>query len=214
MQMDTDQETGQGSEDKTALYRHLDKNGRLLYVGISLDATARLKDHMHVSSWKGDIAMVVISWFETRKEALDAEKKAIVNERPLYNKVHGVDKPKRRATIDSPDCRPIVLLKDRPIGMIPKRVMRLVVDAIYRCGDAGAAPRDIQVAMKKYLTANETNDVIDWLLNDGIVREVVRTTSRGGRPGRKLVADIDGACAASHLSHPAHVAHELNHQIQ
>ena len=68
----------------TALYRHFDSDGRLLYVGISLSAIIRLAEH-RASPWFDDIAHVEIEHRSTRKAALAAERAAIRNEKPLHN---------------------------------------------------------------------------------------------------------------------------------
>jgi predicted GIY-YIG superfamily endonuclease len=70
---------------KTSLYRHFDKDGTLLYVGVSLSHFARLQQHKSASMWFDKIANVTIEQFETRAEALRAETKAIINEKPLHN---------------------------------------------------------------------------------------------------------------------------------
>lgn len=74
--------------EKTCLYRHFDKAGRLLYVGIARDHQSRLKSHSRYSDWKYDIATVTIEYFDTRQEASKAEIRAIQTERPLHNIVH------------------------------------------------------------------------------------------------------------------------------
>ena len=72
----------------TTLYRHFDSNDNLLYVGISLNEFNRFKQHMVNSDWPTDAAYTNYERFDTREEALLAEKQAIVNEKPLYNKIH------------------------------------------------------------------------------------------------------------------------------
>ena len=67
------------------LYRHFDRHGTLLYVGVSLSAVTRMRGHRNVSSWYDQITRVEIETYRTRREALDAEKKAILLEGPLYN---------------------------------------------------------------------------------------------------------------------------------
>lgn len=71
--------------DQTSLYRHFDSNGRLLYVGISKNALARLGGHKSDKSWYGEIATVTIETFNSRAEALRCEAAAILNENPKYN---------------------------------------------------------------------------------------------------------------------------------
>lgn len=67
------------------LYRHFDAKGKLLYVGISLSATYRLSQHKQASPWFGEIARVEIEKCETRAQALEKERVAIVEEKPTHN---------------------------------------------------------------------------------------------------------------------------------
>lgn len=69
----------------TALYRHFDAAGSLLYVGISLSPLARLSAHGDGSHWAQAISRVTMEWFPDRKSALDAELKAIREELPAHN---------------------------------------------------------------------------------------------------------------------------------
>lgn len=67
------------------LYRHYDADNNLLYVGISYNAIYRLWQHKRVSLWFSDIAKVTIEKFSTRRDALNAETKAIQFENPKHN---------------------------------------------------------------------------------------------------------------------------------
>lgn len=69
----------------TSLYRHFDATGRLLYVGIAMNALARQVQHVNGSHWADMIATITIERFPTRGAAVDAEERAIAVERPLYN---------------------------------------------------------------------------------------------------------------------------------
>lgn len=69
----------------TQLYRHYDENGTLLYVGVSISAMLRFSQHKHESSWYRQIKRQEIETFNSRKEALEAETRAIRTEKPLYN---------------------------------------------------------------------------------------------------------------------------------
>lgn len=69
----------------TQLYRHWDKDGNLLYVGISLSAIERLREHRARSSWFYQIACITVTTYETRHKAETAEDLAIVLEKPLHN---------------------------------------------------------------------------------------------------------------------------------
>ena len=72
---------------RTALYRHFDGNGRLLYVGVSLSALTRLAQHATTAKWFGDIRRVDIEWHASRRLALAAESRAIKIEAPVFNAV-------------------------------------------------------------------------------------------------------------------------------
>lgn len=72
---------------RTQLYRHFDKDGTLLYVGISLSAVARLSQHK-ASSWFDQIAMITVETHPTLEVALERERAAIRIEKPIYNKMH------------------------------------------------------------------------------------------------------------------------------
>lgn len=83
---------------KTALYRHFDADGLLLYVGISRCALGRLGGHRSDACWYDQISRITIEWRESRDDAMIAEKRAIWREGPLYNKdgAHtNPDKPQR-----------------------------------------------------------------------------------------------------------------------
>jgi hypothetical protein len=86
----------------TALYRHFDHDGRLLYVGISLSAVTRTAQHRSRAPWFSQITRIEIEWHKSRSAAALAEKRAIKAERPLYNIVHNEadngdpDKPQTR----------------------------------------------------------------------------------------------------------------------
>lgn len=66
------------------LYRHFDKDGRLLYVGISLSAVHRLIQHKSTSHWFDEISKITIEKVDKFK-IREVEKKAIEKEKPLYN---------------------------------------------------------------------------------------------------------------------------------
>lgn len=67
------------------VYRHFDKDGKLLYVGQTQDEKNRRSQHKYHSFWFDDIARVTTEPYATRNAALSAEEKAITGEKPLYN---------------------------------------------------------------------------------------------------------------------------------
>jgi predicted GIY-YIG superfamily endonuclease len=74
------------SERNTVLYRHLDADGALLYVGITCDPVNRLSNHKACSPWAASIASVTMQWFDCREDAAAAERIAVRDERPAYNR--------------------------------------------------------------------------------------------------------------------------------
>ena len=76
------------------LYRHFDKDGELLYIGISISALLRLSQHKNESHWFDHIVRVDIERFDSRISVLGAEKEAIKNEKPKYNSKHNLYHPK------------------------------------------------------------------------------------------------------------------------
>lgn len=86
---------------KTSLYRHWNADGDLLYVGISLSALYRLSQHRQNADWYDDISEVTIQHFNSREEALRAERLAIQSECPAHNIKHN-----QPANDNIPSARP------------------------------------------------------------------------------------------------------------
>jgi predicted GIY-YIG superfamily endonuclease len=88
------------------LYRHYNSAGELLYVGISLSSLTRLARHKSRSGWFQEIACVDLEVFDTKEEALEAEKKAIRNERPKFNIRHSPPPPPNSLSPPMPYAQP------------------------------------------------------------------------------------------------------------
>jgi predicted GIY-YIG superfamily endonuclease len=71
------------------LYRCLDRNDTLLYVGIARDPARRLREHAGSKSWFGYVAQLdVAAWsWVSREDAEKAEQEAIKTELPLFNRL-------------------------------------------------------------------------------------------------------------------------------
>jgi predicted DNA-binding transcriptional regulator AlpA len=59
-----------------SLYRHFDKTGTLLYVGVSLNALGRLAEHNR-SAWAQEIVRVEITKWASREASMRAERRAL-----------------------------------------------------------------------------------------------------------------------------------------
>lgn len=70
---------------RTALYRHYDAEGQLLYVGISDCLSERDKQHAATSHWHARVSKTTTIWYDTRLDALAAEREAIRHEKPMHN---------------------------------------------------------------------------------------------------------------------------------
>lgn len=83
----------QDQDGPTALYRHYDTDGTLLYVGITHDPDERRRMHARQSAWFPHSARCDLEWHEDRRAALRAETAAIRTERPLFNVANSVVDP-------------------------------------------------------------------------------------------------------------------------
>ena len=68
------------------LYRHYDARGDLLYVGMTTNLRARRAHHVKRAAWANAIHQIVIEPFESRDEALAAERLAIRTEFPRFQR--------------------------------------------------------------------------------------------------------------------------------
>jgi hypothetical protein len=80
-----------------AVYRIYAHDGRLLYVGKSVEPVNRLKAHARSKDWWGEVnvARHLIVWFDDEATALTEEERAIKAEGPVYNDQHNHDNPLR-----------------------------------------------------------------------------------------------------------------------
>jgi excinuclease UvrABC nuclease subunit len=87
--------TNEPTQNPCHLYRHFDKDGNLLYVGISMSVLNRIVQHERNSKWFPNLGHITIQEFGSRSLAEKAERIAIKTEKPPYNIVHK-DKAKQR----------------------------------------------------------------------------------------------------------------------
>jgi predicted GIY-YIG superfamily endonuclease len=72
----------------TALYRYFDDCDRLLYIGITGDLAVRETGHIRASAWMVLTVRSTVARYGSWDEAADAERAAILAERPLFNRKH------------------------------------------------------------------------------------------------------------------------------
>jgi len=97
------------SDGRTTLYRHYDRSGVLLYVGIAIKAASRTNEHRRRSHWFYQIETIRLEHFETSADALAAEKVAIDNEKPLHNQRRDFAPLKERWIPERPSRFPCVV---------------------------------------------------------------------------------------------------------
>lgn len=73
---------------RVALYRHFDRDGVLLYVGVSQDPKIRRQSHSRHAVWHEFASREEVTWLDDRDAALEAEREAIRTESPLFNGTH------------------------------------------------------------------------------------------------------------------------------
>lgn len=73
---------------RTAVYRFYDAEDQLLYVGITNNLDVRWATHASDKPWWHLVTRKDAEWFETRAEALAAEKEVVAEQEPLYDATH------------------------------------------------------------------------------------------------------------------------------
>lgn len=76
------------ADEPHALYRFYGAGGTLLYIGITNSIPTRLKKHNADKPWWTGVAQVRIEHYPNRTAVLEAERRAIIAEKPLYNVQH------------------------------------------------------------------------------------------------------------------------------
>lgn len=71
--------------ERTALYRVRGEAEVLLYIGITNHPPLRWNQHQAVQPWWDELRSLTVEWYDSRPEAEDAEKAAILAEQPKYN---------------------------------------------------------------------------------------------------------------------------------
>jgi predicted GIY-YIG superfamily endonuclease len=112
-----------GSARMPKLYRHYDKDNNLLYVGVTDSIERRQKDHKSRAHWYDKITSVTTEDYATRVEALEAERLAIINEKPLAN-IQGLSNPVIEKIKDSVLANNLV---DRLGGYVTDDELRVVI---------------------------------------------------------------------------------------
>lgn len=100
------------------LYRHFSSDDELLYVGVTFSLISRSQQHTVSSDWFDLVTKITIERFQSRRDALDAENKAILLENPKFNRTRYAGNSNARAPvteryIDIGTCKLLDIVKDR-----------------------------------------------------------------------------------------------------
>lgn len=82
---------GDKSSGSTAVYRLHAESGRLLYVGMGRNPMNRWAAHAEQHAWWPDVATFDVTWYASRQDAADEERRALREDDPLHN-IHGTPK--------------------------------------------------------------------------------------------------------------------------
>ena len=79
-----DEESYSLDDRETILYRHFNKDSKLLYIGISVSVWKRTSKHKR-SHWFDEVTRIELERYPNRISALKAEAIAVAKEKPLHN---------------------------------------------------------------------------------------------------------------------------------
>lgn len=128
------------------LYRMFDRDGRLLYVGITLDVAQRFKEHKVVKSWWSEIASITLEHHETRHDVEAAEAAAIAAEQPLFNvqRRRLPESARRLRRLEGAPKHWFKAIRDIAHLSLSNRGLRIYVE---RARESGLNPEDLQWAL-------------------------------------------------------------------
>lgn len=119
---------------KTALYRHFNADGVLLYVGVTDDLSRRTIEHKSGSHWFDDVVHTTTEYLSSRDHALACEGVAIRFEKPLHNKCNsgtyvpsGAVESVEFVEVSSVELKAEIEIYARKCGVKPKTITRRAV---------------------------------------------------------------------------------------
>jgi predicted GIY-YIG superfamily endonuclease len=96
---------------RTSLYRFYDENNELLYVGITNNLPARIKEHADEKTWWPLVTTIHVTHISDRKDARLLEATVIRTEHPRYNLHH--NEPEEDEILVRQDGRLLTPERDR-----------------------------------------------------------------------------------------------------
>jgi hypothetical protein len=151
------------------LYKQYDKDGNLLYIGVSGEVTKRIHSHLRRSSWGHLVRRIEVEPIGSdRDEAYRIEKQAIGDLHPPYNRLHVegyvlIKSLKREAKLlfDYQRYRSILIdeLQDTPAAHVAKAsgLSSTAISRILAQPDVPSAATTMQKLKKYALKRRERN---------------------------------------------------------
>jgi len=172
---------------RTALYRLYNADNLLLYVGISKHPEQRYVEHRQIKFWWHQVARKVVSWYDSREQAEDAETEAILTEHPRHDRTwrmsgsaarkHGIER---------------VVEHDPEVGRVDAGLRKAIETGQYQVGDRLPGYRDIEELFG--VSIPTARAAVLGLIRDGMVCNLSRSAgypvtvvqeSPTGRPARR-----------------------------
>lgn len=126
------------------VYLAADKDGRALYVGMTMHLERRLIEHARLAAWYPDAAQITSVEYATREQAQAQELADIRDMKPLHNAQLRNGKPAHDRSKDP---------KATKAYSIPRHLAEAVIDAADEEGH-GNASQLVAQALTEYLTAH------------------------------------------------------------
>lgn len=133
----------------TTLYRLIDAEDRLLYIGIAGNPGRRFEQHADDKTWWSDVARITLEHHVDRGSALQAERAAIVAERPIHNVQH--NRPQKTDTPSVPFAVGDVVALGLEHGQCPVGL----IGGSYEAGGEGG-PLTIDLSLYSWFTTRFT----------------------------------------------------------
>jgi hypothetical protein len=154
-----------GFTRRCVLYRHYDDQDVLLYVGISESPIDRTNGHARSSEWVQYAARAEMEWMGSRGAAEAAEREAIRDEVPVFNRQHARGDVERRISD---------YIRDREI-----RRLREIVE-IYQGSVQGFLERLTEDEVLRAETwARKEYEFVDKQIDEAYLANVLRHAGRG-----------------------------------
>lgn len=124
---------------RTAVYRLFDERGIILYIGVTDHPKRRWGTHASTKEWWPQVHTKKLVWFESRDEALAAERAAIFDEEPVHNVRHMLTSDQKRLLDEAVQAAG----RARESRAVVERIKARILDHAHEMRRAGFTDLDI-----------------------------------------------------------------------